>query len=304
MLEVHAEAENINNHTLIGFQGVKKGDFVNPPPVGAVGHSLNCPICFIIPSRHDLCAKKTVGGLLCVASYVCFIFHFFPAAMADFDAILEEELDKLDMDMDPSSTSDFAAHFFPDSKDCDCCHGYMLTCPCTLDGSPDCEKCSNPLTLPQPEVQPSAAFPANNPFSRTVQASATAVMNSTAPTLTRAPSVTSTQDIFNFSVKMYPPPSSVLSRDMFKMMFLPGVRSALAGQTEAGSSSALGWPDRGWRTQQEFETEVEVALQSRAYNISGIFVARKLSEEEANDLVNKLNEIEVRNGPQAQYSAP
>jgi hypothetical protein len=219
-------------------------------------------------------------------------------SMADLDAILDEELERLELDMDTSSLSPSAeahAHFFPDSKECDCCHGYMLACPCTQDGSPGCEKCSNSLNLPSPpqsEEPAPTAFPANNSFSRTVQASATAVMNSTAPALTRAPSVTSTQDIFNFSVKMYPPPSSVLSRDMFKMMFLPGVRSALAGQSEDGSST-LGWPDRGWRTQQEFETEVEAALQSRTYNISGIFVARKLSEEEANTLVNKLKEIEV-----------
>lgn len=230
---------------------------------------------------------------------------FICGQMADWDAILEEELRRLDLeadplpDPDPALEADPRSHFFPDSKDCDCCRGFMLACPCAQDGSPACEKCSNSLSLPStpslPEDQTptaAAAFPSNNSFSRAVQASARAVMNSTAPALARAPSVTSTQDIFNFSVKIFPPPSSVLSRDMFKMMFLPGVRSVLAGQSEDGSPT-LAWPDRGWKTQQEFETEVEAALQSRAYNMTGIFVARKLSEEEANTLVDKLKEIEV-----------
>jgi hypothetical protein len=233
--------------------------------------------------------------------------------MADdlLDSILDEELERLDLF--PSSTLDTASegpaeHYFPDSKDCDCCRGYLLTCPCTVDGSPECEKCSGALTLPSPATeapQVSAAPPSNNfnNFPRAIQASVAAVQNSTLPTLARAPSVTSTQEIFNFSVKMFPPPSSVLSRDLFKMMFLPGVRSALSlspGESERASASTgapaagtLGWPDRGWRTQQEFETEVEAALQTRAPNTTGIVIARKQTEEEADALVAKLRELEV-----------
>jgi hypothetical protein len=262
------------------------------------------PINFHAPSTsllRPVTMCSTTGGDVCTIPIIFW-------AMADdlLDAILDEELERLELfpasSLDTASSHTTPEHYFPGSKDCECCRGYLLTCPCTSDGSPECEKCSNAPSLPSADSQPTEAPPANNfQFSRAIQASAAAVQNSTTPMLARAPSVTSTQEIFNFSVKMFPPPSSVLSRDMFKMMFLPGVRSALSlspaddeGTTSRTATTApLGWPDRGWRTQQEFETEVEAALQSRSYNTAGIIIARKQSEEEANALVAKLRDLEV-----------
>lgn len=223
--------------------------------------------------------------------------------MNNLDLILDEELERLELSSDENNyennnnnENNKIEHYFPEFKDCECCKGYSLNCKCTEDGSPECLNCTTKLPTQHENIE-EYDFPTDPLlYNRTIQASATAVLNSTAPILTRLPSTTTTtntttpSELFNYSVKMYPPPSTVLSRDMFKMMFLPGVRSALS---EGQDTENVSWTDRGWRTQQEFETEVEAALQSRTYNLDGIIIARKQSEEEAKNLVAKLTDIQV-----------
>lgn len=138
----------------------------------------------------------------------------------DFDTILDEELDRLNLDDDNISESD---NFFPASKDCTCCQGFSKRCQCVEASSSEqasCTKCEKVTRSLDDDTSEPDQLATPNSFARAVEASATAVELDAAPTLSRVPSVTSSQDVFHFSVKIFPPPPSVLSREMFKMVYL------------------------------------------------------------------------------------
>ena len=208
-----------------------------------------------------------------------------------WDSVLDEELDRLNRG-EPQVVTDF----FPAKRDCTCCNGFMNTCDCVQSkGATHCMKCE--VAAPSPTRSPrsphSPEYDTSSDrgrFARAVEASATALESQAAPSLARNPSVTSTENIFNFSVKIYPPAPSVLSRDMFKMMFVPAVTAAL-GNGPRGEN--LTWPDRGWRNQAEFSTELEAALQKRTCHIEGIVVARVQTQEEATRLAEAISNLEV-----------
>lgn len=94
-------------------------------------------------------------------------------------------------------------------------------------------------------------------------------------------------DVFIYSVTIFPPPPSMLSREYFKLIFLPAIKKIL----EVSEISV-----RGWRSQKEFELEFEAALRSRTCSLDGIVVARKQSEEEALFLAQSMKELQVKCG--------
>lgn len=212
---------------------------------------------------------------------------------AALDIILDEELEKLDLAADEVSSAD-VREFFPASKDCNCCKGYMTNCDCTSVSSAEhCTKCcgKEDSVGTQGSVSPEyAATTGEGQFTRAVQASAEAVSSQAAPGLSRNPSVTSNENVFNFSVKIFPPPSSVLQRDMFKMMFVPAIVASLGS---GPNGEPLTWPDRGWRSQAEFDVEMGAALQKRTCHIDGIVVARNQTEHEASKLAEAMSALEV-----------
>ena len=235
------------------------------------GHSLSPPKSFVVSVHFLSIGSHTV--------------------MDDdaWDNILDEELAKLDAEESENTTD-----FFPAKRDCTCCVGYMNKCECVArKGHTHCIVCdekggaAEAGTRVSPEYD---AAPDQPRFSRAVEASAAAVESQAAPTLSRNASLTSTEDIFNFSVKIFPPAPSVLSRDMFKMMFLPAVTAAL-GNGPRGEN--LTWPDRGWRNSAEFTTEMDSALQKRTCHIDGIVVARMQTREEAMKLAEAISNLEV-----------
>jgi hypothetical protein len=212
---------------------------------------------------------------------------------AMLDSILDEELEKLDLASDPQDAADMS-HFFSTSKDCSCCKGFMNSCDCVSASSAEhCTKCTTGEVSVDALVAESTEYDTTSEqgrFARAVQASAEAVSTQAAPGLSRNPSVTSNENVFNFSVKIFPPPSSVLQRDMFKMMFVPAIVASL-GNGPNGEN--LTWPDRGWRTQAEFDMELGAALQKRTCHIEGIVVARNQTEDEAAKLAEAMSALEV-----------
>jgi hypothetical protein len=93
-------------------------------------------------------------------------------------------------------------------------------------------------------------------------------------------------DLYLYSVKIFPPPPSVLSREYFKLIFLPAIQKVLCDTHQLA-------PDRGWRSEQEFQTEFNAALRHRNCFLNGIVIARKQTEEEAKELVVKLTGVQV-----------
>jgi hypothetical protein len=93
-------------------------------------------------------------------------------------------------------------------------------------------------------------------------------------------------DLYLYSVQIFPPPPSVLSRDYFNLIFFPAIQKVLSHSRPLA-------PDRGWRSETEFHTEFNTALRDRNCCLNGIVIARKQTEEEAKELVEKLLAIQV-----------
>lgn len=86
----------------------------------------------------------------------------------------------------------------------------------------------------------------------------------------------------NWSVRINPPPAAEFPRDLFHELFIPSLVSALARGPDGDS---LGWPDRGWNSQEEYDAEMAAGLASE----SGQFIAaRAQSESEATSLRDAL----------------
>jgi hypothetical protein len=86
---------------------------------------------------------------------------------------------------------------------------------------------------------------------------------------------------------LFPPPPSVLSREYFSLIFLPGLRTVLCGD---GYKLA---PDRGWRSEKEFEIEFAAALRNRNCFLEGIVIARRQQEDEATLISKRVSELQV-----------
>jgi hypothetical protein len=107
------------------------------------------------------------------------------------------------------------------------------------------------------------------------------------------------KDLFPFSVKIFPPPPSVLSREYFTLIFLPGIRTALRGDRRSRLA-----PDRGWRSEKEFEIEFSAALRNRNCFLEGIVIARRQLEDEARLLAESVSELQVCEVAGLRFSDP
>ncbi len=161
--------------------------------------------------------------------------------------------------------------FFPISRDCTCCHGFVHQCGCCAAqvlAVPSCSRCcANFAPDPEDEELPSGDdtdeiydydSPRSPRMQKLIEASAEAVRTdfvlaqTIVPTAsdTEAASVSSTVAVdggLEWSVRVFPPDVTI-SLQFFREVAVPAIIMAL-GKNE---SDLVTWSSRGWHTMDEF----------------------------------------------------
>jgi hypothetical protein len=73
-------------------------------------------------------------------------------------------------------------------------------------------------------------------------------------------------------------------------MFLPAITTSLGNGI---NNEQLTWIDRGWKSELDYQNEMNASLQKNSCREDGIVITRAQTYDEANHLVNKLLAIQV-----------
>lgn len=144
----------------------------------------------------------------------------------------------------------------PSCRDCPCCSGFRSKCDCCrISGHPVCIVCES-IYIPQSQTD----FRITNAK-------------------------------YDWCVKIYPPPSSNIHVDLFKIMFLPQITIALG---TGMNNEQITWIDRGWKSGEDYNEEMNCSLHRLSCREEGIVIARAQTCDEASFLVKKLESYQLQ----------